>query len=103
MCSKTEQVESITEAKRYPVQYPATAYTFPTEAVIHEVGLDDEYIRVALTDGRILSIPLWWISTVHHAPANEREKFEINRSRTMIIWDPDKCGINDEIRIMDYL
>ena len=21
----------------------------------------------------------------------------------MIIWDPDKCGIKDEIRIADYL
>jgi hypothetical protein len=21
----------------------------------------------------------------------------------MIIWDPDKCGINDEISIADYL
>jgi hypothetical protein len=103
MYSKTEQVESITEAKRYPVQYPATAYTFPTEAVIHEVRLDHEYIHVALIDGRILSIPLWWIPTVHHAPADEREKFEINRSRTMIIWDPDKGEINDEIRIADYL
>jgi hypothetical protein len=103
MCSKTEKVGSITGAKRYPVQYPATAYTFPTEAIIHEVRLDHEYIHVALTDGRILSIPLYWIPTVHHAPADEREKFEINRSRTMIIWDPDKCGINDEIRIVDYL
>ena len=33
----------------------------------------------------------------------DRKKFEINQSRTMIIWDPDKCGINDEISIADYL
>ena len=32
-----------------------------------------------------------------------RDRFEINQSRTMIIWDPDKCGINDEISIADYL
>lgn len=25
-----------------------------------------------------------------------------NRSRTMIVWDPAKCVINDEIRITDY-
>lgn len=31
------------------------------------------------------------------------EQYEINRSRMMIIWDPDKCGINDEVRIVDYL
>jgi hypothetical protein len=33
----------------------------------------------------------------------DRMKFKINQSRTMIIWDPDKCGINDEISISDYL
>jgi len=33
----------------------------------------------------------------------DREKFEINQSRTMITWDPEKCGINDEISIADYL
>jgi hypothetical protein len=53
--------------------------------------------------GSMCSKLLWWIPTVHHAPADEREKFEVNRSRTMIIWDPDKGEINDEIRIADYL
>lgn len=48
-------------------------------------------------------MPLWWIPTLYNAPKEELEKFEINRSRTMIIWDPDKCAINDEIRIADYL
>jgi hypothetical protein len=56
-----------------------------------------------LTDGRVLSVPLWWIPTLHNATPEEREKYEINRSRTMIIWDPDKCSINDEVCIADYL
>jgi hypothetical protein len=103
MYSRVEQPESISEAKWYPIRHSAAGYTFPTAAVIHEVRLGNDYIHVALTDGRILSIPLWWIPTVHHAPADEREKFEVNRSRTMIIWDPDKGEINDEIRIADYL
>jgi hypothetical protein len=33
----------------------------------------------------------------------EREKFEISRDRRMVIWDPDHCAINDEMRIDDYL
>ena len=37
------------------------------------------------------------------SPAEEREKYEINPSPTMIVWDPDKCAINDEVRIADYL
>jgi hypothetical protein len=28
---------------------------------------------------------------------------EISRDRTMLIWDPSRCAINDEVRIADYL
>lgn len=103
MVTKVEQVEEQYRAKRYKVQYPLSAYTFPREARIHQVRFDDEYIHVELTDGRRLSIPLWWIPTLYNAHHEEREKYEINRSRTMLIWDPDKCAINDELRIADYL
>jgi len=67
------------------------------------VHFDDEYMHVVLTDGRMLAVPLWWIPTLYNAPPEEREKYELNRSRTMIIWDPGKCAINDELRIADYL
>lgn len=89
--------------KKYQIQHSIDEYTFPKEAVIHAVRLDEKYIHVELTDGRILSIPLKWIPTVYHALPAEREKFEINQNRTMIIWNPDKCNINDEISILDYL
>lgn len=89
--------------KRYAIAYPAYEYTFPRDALIHDVRFDDTHIHLDLTDGRILSIPLWWIPTVHNATTEDRLKFEINRSRTMIIWDPDKGGINDELRLEDYL
>jgi hypothetical protein len=89
--------------KRYKIQYPVSAYTFPGEARIHRVRFDDKYIHIELMDERILSIPLWWIPTLYNALPDEREKYEINQSRTMIIWDPDKCAINDELRIADYL
>jgi len=91
------------EVKRYEVQYPISAYTFPQEARIHQVSFSDEHMHVDLTDGRRLSVPLWWIPTLYNAPPEEREKYEIHRSRTMIIWDPEKCAINDELRIADYL
>ncbi|MCI0562012.1 MAG: DUF2442 domain-containing protein [Nitrososphaera sp.] len=103
MATKEKQVEEQFEVKRYKVQYPISAYTFPKEVRIHQVRFDDEYLHVELTDGRKLSVPLWWIPTLHNASPEEREKYEINRSRTMIIWDPDKCSINDELRIADYL
>ncbi len=91
------------EVKPYKIQYPVSAYTFPQEARIHQVRFDNDYLHIDLTDGRILSIPLWWIPTLHNAASEEREKYEINRHRTEIIWNPDKCAINDEIRLADYL
>jgi hypothetical protein len=103
MTTEAEQAEEQFETKRYRIQYPISAYTFPQEARIHRVSFDNEYLHVELQDGRRLSLPLWWIPTLYNASAEEREKFEINPSRTMIIWDPDRCAINDEVRIADYL
>ena len=92
-----------TNIKRYKVQHSIDEYTFPREAYIHAVKFDDTHMHVELTDGRMISIPLWWIPTVYNASDEDRNKFGINQSRTMIIWDPEKSGINDEISIADYL
>ena len=103
MTTKAEQIDLPSEVKRYKVQYPLSAYTFPGEARIHSVRFDDEYIHLELTDGRILSVPLRWIPTLYNASAEDREKYELDRGRTMLIWDPEKCVINDELRVADYL
>jgi hypothetical protein len=103
MVTSVEQVETRSPVKRYKVQYPVSAYTFPQEARIHKVSFDDEHMHVELTDGRVLSIPLWWIPSLYEAAPEEREKYEITPSRTMIIWDPAKSSINDEVCIADYL
>jgi hypothetical protein len=87
----------------YDIAYPASAYTFPKEAVINQVCFDEKYLRVELTDGRNLEIPLWWIPTLNNAEPEEIAKYEITRDRRMIIWDPEKCALNDEISIIDYL
>jgi hypothetical protein len=60
-------------------------------------------MHVELTDERIISIPLMWIPTLYNASDEARRKFEISQNRRMIIWDPEKSGINDEISIVDYL
>jgi hypothetical protein len=103
MATEAVQVEERLRVKRYKVQYPISAYVFPDEARIHKVRFDDEYMHVELTDGRVLSLPLWWIPTLYNAAPKEREKYEISRNRTVIIWDPEKCAINDEVCIADYL
>ena len=89
-------------AKWYDIAYPASAHTFPKEALLHRVQFDNDFMYLELTDGRKLSVPLWWIPTLHNASPEEREKYEISQDRKMIIWDPEKCSINDEVRIDDY-
>ena len=99
----TKEKPSEQTAKWYDIAYPASAYTFPREALLHRVRFDKDYIHLELTDGRVLSIPLSWIPTLHNAEPEEREKYKISQDRKMIIWDPDKGSINDEVRIDDYL
>ncbi len=67
------------------------------------MSFDEDRITVELIDGRILSIPLSWIPTLNNAAPEEREKYDISLNGAMIIWDPDKCAINDELSIADYL
>ena len=103
MNTNVKQLDEKIQVKRYKIQYSVDQYTFPKDATIQAVRIDEKHIHVELTDKRILSIPLKWIPTVYNASAEDRQKFEISQSRTMIIWNPDKCGINDEINITDYL
>ena|SRR5687767_5502909 len=103
MVTGTKQTNDKMKVKRYKIQHSIDEYTFPKEAYIHAVKFDDKYMHVELTDERIILIPLMWIPTVYNASVEDREKFEISQSRTMIIWDPEKCEINDEISILDYL
>ena len=103
MSTRAEAVDGQTTVQRYRIQYPVSEYTFPQESLIHEVQIDESYVRLELTDGRILSIPLHWIPTVHNAAPEDRAKFRVNSSRTMIVWDPDEGPINEELRVQDYL
>ena len=103
MSTNVGQVNGKIQVKRYKIQYSVSDYTFPHEARIQRVRFDEEYVHVELTDGRVLAIPLRWIPTIYNATNEDREKYDISRDRTIIIWDPNKCGINDEIRIDDYL
>ena len=103
MTTKVEQVDLQAEVKRYNVQYPISAYTFPREARIHAVRFDEQHMHVELTDGRVLSVPLWWIPTLYNASAAEREKYELDRHANDAGLESRQCAINDEVRVTDYL
>jgi len=51
MATKTEQAKEQFEVKRYKIQYPISAYTFPQEARIHRVSFDNEYLHVEFKTG----------------------------------------------------
>ena len=101
MVTRVKKTETSTQW--YAIPYPATAYTFPQNALIHTVHFDVQHIHFELVDGRVVSVPLTWIPTLYNAQPEERLKFQVSRDRKMVIWDPDFCAINDEIRIDDYL
>ena len=103
MAIQAEPSDLRSTARRFEIQHPISAYTFPRESRIDRVRFDAEYLHIDLTDGRKLAIPLRWIPTLAEASAEEREKYEINPGRTMLIWDPANCAINDELAIADYL
>jgi len=103
MVTGTKQTNEKMKVKRYKIQHSIDEYTFPKEAYIHDVTFDEKYMHVELTDERVISIPLMWIPTLYNASDEDRKKFEISQNRTMIIWDPEKSAINDEINIVDYL
>ena len=89
--------------KTFKIRYSLRDYTFPKEVKISSVRFDETYMHVTLTDERILSIPLKWIPSLYHAKPADREKYKINQTKRMLVWDPAKCEINEEIRIEDYL
>lgn len=89
--------------KTFKVKYSLRDYTFPKEVKIASVRFDETYMHVTLTDERIISIPLKWIPSLYYAKPAEREKYKINQTKRMLVWDPSESEINDEIRIEDYL
>ena len=103
MVTGKKQTNEKIKVKRYKIQHSIDEYTFPKEPYIYDETFDEKYLHVELTDERVMSIPLMWIPSLYNATDKDRKKFEISQNRRMIIWDPEKSGINDEINIVDYL
>ena len=89
--------------KTFKVRYSLKDYTFPTVVKIDKVCFDETYLHVTLTDARILSNLLTWIPSLYHAKPVEWEKYKINQTKRMLVWDPSECEIKEEVRIEYYL
>jgi len=60
----------------------------PTTALAKSVDFDDSMMRVAFTDGRILSVPLAWFPTLRDASPEQRAAYELGGGGVGLHW-PD--------------
>ena len=60
----------------------------PTTALAKSVGFDDAMMHVALTDGRVLAVPLAWFPTLQAATSEQRSRCEIGGGGVGLHW-PD--------------
>jgi hypothetical protein len=87
----------------YPVTYPQSAYTAPTEARAERVTFDTQQMHIHLADGRTISVPLTWIPSLAHAAPADLEKYQIGWDGLLIYWDPDDGPINEDLLVATYL
>jgi hypothetical protein len=92
-----------TTSKPYKVQYPRSAYTFPTEARAERVEFDDTHMIIYLRDGRILHVPLKWIPTLANATPEDREKVIIGWDGQLLHYDPEDGPINDDLLVASFM
>jgi hypothetical protein len=58
----------------------------PSTALAKAVEFDDEMMRVALTDGRVLSVPLAWFPVLRSATPEQRARYEIGGHGVSLHW-----------------
>ncbi len=63
----------------------ARAYV-PTSALAASVEFDQEMMRVTLTDGRVIGVPLAWFPLLRDATPEQRSRCEIGGGGTSLHW-----------------
>lgn len=63
----------------------ARAYV-PTSALAKAVEFDDEMMRVSLTDGRVVGVPLAWFPLLMSATPEQRAACEIGGGGRSLHW-----------------
>jgi hypothetical protein len=93
----------LNNAVKYPVAYPQSAYTIPTDARAERVTFGDGQMHIHLVDGRTISVPLAWIPSIANAAPADLEKYQIGWDGLLIYWDPDDGPINEDLLVATYL
>jgi len=58
----------------------------PTTALAKSVQFDRDMMHVALTDGRIISVPIRWFPLLRQATLEQREHYEIGGGGISLHW-----------------
>jgi len=58
----------------------------PTSALAKSVTFDEEMMRVSLTDGRLISVPIIWFPLLLRATSDQRTKYEIRGGGSSLHW-----------------
>ncbi len=58
----------------------------PSLALAKAVTFDDALMHVALTDGRIVSVPLIWFPLLYQATMEQRQHYEIGGGGISLHW-----------------
>jgi hypothetical protein len=59
----------------------------PTTALAASLTFDGNMMHVALTDGRIIGVPLIWFPLLHAASPQQRERYEIGGGGVSLHWE----------------
>ncbi|MBN1347068.1 MAG: DUF2442 domain-containing protein [Phycisphaerae bacterium] len=60
----------------------------PTTALAKSVDFADEMVRVTLTDGRVICVPVVWFPLLRSATSEQRARYEISGGGISLHW-PD--------------
>ena len=71
----------------------------PTTALAKAVSFDDEMMHVSLTDGRIISAPIFWFPLLWEATPEQRAKYEIGGGGVSLHWEE----IDEDLSIVGLL
>jgi hypothetical protein len=58
----------------------------PKTALAKSVDFDASMMHVALTDGRVISVPIAWFPLLSEATPEQREKYEIGGGGVSLHW-----------------
>jgi hypothetical protein len=71
----------------------------PTTALAKSVSFDEELMHVSLTDGRVISVPIYWFPLLWDATPEQRGQYEIGGGGTSLHWEE----IDEDLSIVGLL